>query len=68
MVQFKETRNRLIFALDYFTLADAYAGVNLVYDYFKTIKIGLQLYTRYGPATLDIGKDFGLDIFLDLKG
>jgi orotidine-5'-phosphate decarboxylase len=36
-------------------------------DYFGTFKVGLELFTRYGPSILDIVFESGRKVFLDLK-
>jgi orotidine-5'-phosphate decarboxylase len=36
-------------------------------QYFGTFKVGLELYTRFGPPVLDIIFDSGRKVFLDLK-
>jgi orotidine-5'-phosphate decarboxylase len=36
-------------------------------QYFGTYKVGLELYTRYGPSILDAVFESGRKIFLDLK-
>ncbi len=63
----KTARERLAFALDYPTLAEARRGAELVCASAGVLKIGLELFVREGPASLAVGRDFGAAIFLDLK-
>jgi orotidine-5'-phosphate decarboxylase len=36
-------------------------------QYFGTFKVGLELYTRFGPSILDVVFESGRKVFLDLK-
>jgi orotidine-5'-phosphate decarboxylase len=60
-------RSRLAFALDYPTLADARRGAALVRDSVGVLKVGLELFVREGPAAVELGRELGCDVFLDLK-
>lgn len=57
----------LILALDVETKEEGLAFLQRVGPSLKTVKIGLQLFTRYGPALVQEVADLGYDIFLDLK-
>lgn len=60
-------KTRIAFALDYPTLAEAREGARLVKDEIGVLKIGLELFTKEGPEALRLGKELGLDVFVDLK-
>jgi len=60
-------RQRLVFALDYPDLSQARAGAELVRDAVGVVKVGLQLFIKEGPAAVSLGRDCGLEVFLDLK-
>jgi orotidine-5'-phosphate decarboxylase len=60
-------RSRLAFALDYPTLADARQGAALVRDSVGVLKVGLELFVREGPAAVELGRELGCEVFLDLK-
>jgi orotidine-5'-phosphate decarboxylase len=62
-----DARRRLVFPLDYATLEEAKAGAALVAPAVGILKVGLELFVREGPAAVAIGRDLGLDVFLDLK-
>src|SRR5690606_7680930 len=57
----------LILALDVETKDEALRLLERVGNELKTVKIGLQLFTRYGPAFVEEVAARGYDIFLDLK-
>lgn len=59
--------SKLIFALDFDRLEEAAEWVELLKNEIKIFKIGLQLFTRYGPEALKMLQKQGVDIFLDLK-
>lgn len=63
----KETRDYLIVALDVPTLKEAEKIVDELGELVKQYKIGLQLFTKFGPNAVRILKDRGKGIFLDLK-
>lgn len=57
----------LILALDVETKEDGLALLKQIGPSLRTVKIGLQLFTRYGPALVEEVSALGYDIFLDLK-
>lgn len=59
--------NPITLALDYSNINEARAILTKTKDYVGMIKIGLELWSAYGPEALDIGQEFNLPIFLDLK-
>ena len=58
---------RIIYALDFPTLAEARAGAERVRDDVGVLKIGLELFVKEGPAALGLGAALGLETFADLK-
>jgi orotidine-5'-phosphate decarboxylase len=63
----EQARARLVFPLDYPTLDEARRGASLVAPSVGVLKVGLELFVREGPAAVALGRDLGLDVFLDLK-
>jgi len=64
----RETGNcQLILALDIEERADAIELVRKTGDGLEWVKIGLQMFTRYGPDYVREIADLGKRIFLDLK-
>jgi orotidine-5'-phosphate decarboxylase len=64
------TKNRqaqLIVALDVDNLKEAGRLVDLLYPVVKIFKIGSQLFTACGPEAINIVKQKGGQVFLDLK-
>jgi orotidine-5'-phosphate decarboxylase len=59
--------NPLIVALDVNTKEKAISLVKDLKDYAPVFKIGPILFTRYGPDIVREIKNYGADIFLDLK-
>ncbi|HKQ70439.1 MAG TPA: orotidine-5'-phosphate decarboxylase [Polyangiaceae bacterium] len=59
--------NRIVFPLDYPSLADARAGAAKVAAYVGVLKVGLELFVKEGPAALAIGQEHGARVFADLK-
>lgn len=57
----------LILALDVESLNDAKKMLNNIGPKLKWVKIGLQLFTLYGPSIVHQIADLGYNIFLDLK-
>lgn len=57
----------LILALDVETKEEGLALLKRIGPSLKTVKIGLQLFTRYGPTFVEEVAALGYDIFLDLK-
>lgn len=62
-----DAKRRLVFPLDYATLAEAAAAAAIVAPAIGVLKVGLELFTREGPPAAAIGVEHGLDVFLDLK-
>lgn len=60
-------RDRLAFALDYPTLAEAERGAALVGPVAGWLKVGLELFVSAGPAAVSLGAKTGAKLFLDLK-
>lgn len=59
--------NPITLALDFSNIDEARYVLRRTKDYLGMIKIGLELWTAYGPQSLELGKEFDLPIFLDLK-
>lgn len=57
----------LIIALDYSTLDDALATVDLLDPATCRVKVGKELFTREGPLILRALHNRGFEVFLDLK-
>jgi orotidine-5'-phosphate decarboxylase len=62
-----DPKERLIFALDVATLAEARALVEQLHGEVGVFKIGLELFTAAGPAALTLAHERGRKTFLDLK-
>jgi orotidine-5'-phosphate decarboxylase len=60
-------RDRLAFALDFPTLAEARQGAALVTNAVGVLKVGLELFVSEGPRAVELGRELGCEIFLDLK-
>ena len=60
-------RGRLVFPLDYATLVEARTAATKLAPAIGVLKIGLELFVSEGPASAALGREFGLDVFLDLK-
>jgi orotidine-5'-phosphate decarboxylase len=60
-------RDRLAFALDYPTLAEAEAGAARVVESAGVLKVGLELFIAEGAAAVKLGSKLGARVFLDLK-
>jgi orotidine-5'-phosphate decarboxylase len=63
----EQARMRLVFPLDYPTVAAARAAGALVAPAVGVLKVGLELFVREGPAAVGIARELGRDVFLDLK-
>ena len=61
------SQNQLIVALDVENLADANRLVTTLFDDVKWFKIGKQLFTAVGPASVKLLHETRKNIFLDLK-
>jgi orotidine-5'-phosphate decarboxylase len=62
-----EKKTKLIVALDVDTLEDAKRLVETLYPDVELYKIGSQLFTAYGPQALEMVREAGGRVFLDLK-
>jgi orotidine-5'-phosphate decarboxylase len=56
-------RDRLAFALDYPTLAEAEAGAARVAEVVGVLKVGLELFVAEGPAAVRLGAKLGCKVF-----
>jgi len=57
----------LIYALDHDDVDEAREWVERLISVVKIFKIGYQLFYREGPRAVEMVKDHGADVFLDLK-
>jgi len=57
----------IAFALDFATVAEARAAARTVAPAIGMIKVGLELFVNAGPPVVDLGREVGLPVFLDLK-
>lgn len=57
----------IILALDVNTLAEAESFVDRLYPKIKIFKVGSHLFTAYGPRIIEMLRDKGAEVFLDLK-
>ena len=60
-------RERLVFPLDFPTLADARRAATALAPSVGVLKVGLELFVREGPAAAVLGRELVRDVFLDLK-
>lgn len=60
-------KNPLIVALDVTSKEKAVSLVKILKGYVNIFKIGPVLFTRYGPDIVREIRDYGVNIFLDLK-
>jgi orotidine-5'-phosphate decarboxylase len=60
-------KDKIIFALDVEHFAEAQRWVNLLKDYVGLFKVGKQLFTHAGPKVIDMIRQKGQKVFLDLK-
>lgn len=60
-------QKKLAFALDYANLIAAEQGARQVCASAGVLKVGLELYLRAGAAAVDMARDCGSEVFLDLK-
>ena len=63
----KQTSCKLILALDLETREEAFAMLDRLGDSIEWVKVGLQLFTAYGPDFVREIADRGFKVFLDLK-
>lgn len=59
--------DRLAFALDYPNLSEAKTGAESVAPFVRVLKVGLELFVKEGPAAVQMARQTGADVFLDLK-
>lgn len=62
-----EARKRLIFALDVDSFEKAQVWVDQLHQQVGLFKVGKQLFTRCGPRVVEMIRERGADVFLDLK-
>ena len=60
-------RGRLVFPLDFATIAEARAAATRLAAEIGVLKVGLELFVSEGPAAAALGSELGLEVFLDLK-
>ena len=60
-------RDRLIFALDVPSVAEAEQILDRLHGHLSFVKVGLELYTAAGPDMVKRVLDRGMRVFLDLK-
>lgn len=60
-------RDKLAFALDFPTFAEAEAGAARVAHAAGVLKVGLELFVSEGPRAVALGQKLGCELFLDLK-
>jgi orotidine-5'-phosphate decarboxylase len=66
-MEMRTARDRLVFALDFPTLAEAREAAVEVAPHVGVLKVGLELFVREGPAAVRLGGELGREVFLDLK-
>ncbi|MFN3476391.1 MAG: orotidine 5'-phosphate decarboxylase / HUMPS family protein, partial [Candidatus Methylomirabilales bacterium] len=62
-----EAKERLIVALDVDDFAKAKELVERLKDQVTTFKVGIQLFTTFGPKAVEMIQQYGGKVFLDLK-
>ena len=60
-------KDKIIFALDVEHFQEAQKWVNLLKDRVGIFKVGKQLFTHTGPKVIDMIRQKGQNVFLDLK-
>ncbi len=63
----KDPKDRIIFALDVEHFSEAQRWVALLKDRIGMFKVGKQLFTHSGPKVVDMIRQKGQKVFLDLK-
>lgn len=58
---------RIAYALDYPNLEAAREGARLVAPYVGVLKVGLELFVESGHAAVQMARELGPEVFLDLK-
>jgi len=66
-VKSENLASRVIVALDVDTLEQARELVSELRPYFRIFKVGHQLFTHYGVQAVEMVKELGGEVFLDLK-
>ncbi len=61
------TRGRLCLALDSFSLNDARRLASSLKPWFKTVKVGPELFSSVGPQAVRALREDGFEVFVDLK-
>jgi len=62
-----DPKDKIIFALDVDHFTEAQRWVNLLKDHVGIFKVGKQLFTHAGPKVIDMIRQKGQRVFLDLK-
>lgn len=62
-----DPKERIIFALDVDHFTEAQHWVNLLKNQVGIFKVGKQLFTHAGPKVVDMIRQKGQKVFLDLK-
>jgi len=62
-----EVKSRLALALDVDDFIDARRLAGSLFDFFGTVKVGLELYAAAGPDSVGVFTEAGFDVFCDLK-
>ena len=57
-----EVKSRLALALDVDDLIDARRLAGSLFDFFGTVKVGLELYTASGPDSVGVFTEAGFDV------
>jgi len=60
-------RDKLAYALDFPSFAQAEEGAARVAHAVGVLKVGLELFVSEGPRAITLGQKLGCDVFLDLK-
>jgi orotidine-5'-phosphate decarboxylase len=63
----KSPKDKIIFALDVEHFREAQQWVSLLKDHIGMFKVGKQLFTHAGPKVVDMIRQKGEKVFLDLK-
>lgn len=67
MIDTRTARQRLVFPLDFPTLAEARQAAQRLAPAVGVLKVGLELFVREGPAAAQLGEELERELFLDLK-
>ena len=62
-----DDKKRIIVALDYDNIDDALSLIDSIDPSLCRVKIGKELFSKYGPLIVGNVKNKGFEIFLDLK-